>query len=52
MTDSRRISGMWWMSDNPETKLSGDLLIDEGKLELNGSFEGLKPVRGVLVSRG
>lgn len=34
---------MWWMSDNPETKLSGDLLIDEGKLELNGSFEGLKP---------
>lgn len=43
MTDSSRISGMWWMSDNPGKKVPGDLLINEGKLELNGSFEGLKP---------
>jgi len=43
MTDSRRITGMWWMSDNPDNKVPGDLLINEGKLELNGSFEGLKP---------
>lgn len=43
MTDSSRISGMWWMSDDPDNKVPGDLLIDEGRLELNGSFEGLKP---------
>lgn len=34
---------MWWMSDNPDKKVPGDLLIDEGRLELNGSFDGLKP---------
>ncbi|NTU72561.1 hypothetical protein HGB07_00055 [Candidatus Roizmanbacteria bacterium] len=43
MTDSSRISGMWWMSDNPNNKVPGDLLVDDGKLELNGSFEGFKP---------
>lgn len=30
------------MSDNPEKKVPGDLLVDEGRLELNGSLEGLK----------
>lgn len=43
MADPNRISGMWWMSDNPDKKVPGDLLVNEGKLELSGSFEGLKP---------
>lgn len=42
MTNSRRITGIWWMSDNPDIRVPGDLLMDEGRLELNGSFEGLK----------
>lgn len=43
MTVPSRITGMWWMSDNPDKKVPGDLLIDEGRLELNGCFEGLQP---------
>lgn len=43
MADANRISGMWWMSDKPDNRVPGDLLIDDGKLELNGSFEELKP---------
>ena len=42
MSDNSRIPGIWWLSDNPDTQVAGDLLIREGKLELNGSFEGVK----------
>lgn len=37
-----RITGIWWMSDDPDNKVPGDLLIDTRKLELNGSFTGLE----------
>lgn len=43
MTSTSRISGMWWLSNDPDNKVPGDLLVDDGKLELNGSFEGFKP---------
>lgn len=43
MIDSSRITGMWWKSDNPDRRVPGDLLIDEGRLELNGSFDDLRP---------
>jgi hypothetical protein len=38
-----RISGIWWFSDDPENTAPGDLLVADRKLELNGSFEGIKP---------
>jgi len=42
--EERRVSGIWWLSDKPENKIAGDLLIGNRKLKLNGSFdEGLKP---------
>lgn len=37
-----RIPGIWWLSDNPDKQVAGDLLISDRKLELNGSFEGMK----------
>lgn len=43
MTETNRISGMWWMSNDPDNKVPGDLLVDDGKLELNGCFEDFKP---------
>lgn len=30
------------MSDDPENHVAGDLLIQDGKLELNGSFDGMR----------
>lgn len=37
-----RITGLWWLSDKPDNKVAGDLLIEDRKLKLTGSFEGLK----------
>jgi len=37
-----KIQGIWWLSDKPDKVVSGDLLISDRKLELNGSFEGIK----------
>lgn len=39
---SERVAGLWWLSDKPDNKIAGDLLIEDRKLELTGSFEGLK----------
>lgn len=38
-----RIPGVWWFSDDPKGVVPGDLLIDDGRLELNGSFDGMAP---------
>lgn len=38
-----RIPGVWWFSDDPKNTMPGDLLVSDRKLELNGSFEGIKP---------
>lgn len=38
-----RIPGVWWFSDDPKNVVPGDLLIADRKLELNGSFDGMKP---------
>lgn len=43
MIEENRVAGLWWLSDAPDNQVAGDLLIDERKLELTGSFEGLKP---------
>jgi hypothetical protein len=40
--NSERIPGIWWFADDPSNTVPGDLLINDGKLELNGSFEGMK----------
>lgn len=37
-----RVSGIWWLSDKPDNKIAGDLLVEDRKLELTGTFEGLK----------
>ena len=42
MNNNDRIQGLWWLSDKPDNTVSGDLLISDRKLELNGSFEGIK----------
>ena len=42
MDEILRTPGIWWLSDDPDNKVSGDLLISDKKLELNGSFEGMK----------
>lgn len=42
MNQNELIQGLWWFSNKPETKISGDLSIKERKLELNGCFEELK----------
>lgn len=41
MENKTRIPGVWWLSENPDKQVAGDLLIKERKLELNGSFEGM-----------
>jgi hypothetical protein len=38
----KRVSGIWWLSDSPDNKIAGDLLIEDRKLELTGSFKGLQ----------
>jgi hypothetical protein len=38
-----RIPGIWWFSDDPKNTVPGDLLTKDRRLELNGSFEGMKP---------
>lgn len=43
MNEEKRIAGLWWLSDKPDNKIAGDLLIEDRRLELTGSFEGLKP---------
>lgn len=43
MGEANRTAGLWWLSDKPNNKIAGDLLIEERKLELTGSFEGMKP---------
>lgn len=48
MDNKDKIQGLWWLSDKPENKVSGELLIEERKLELNGTLEGAKS----LVSMG
>jgi len=40
---SERIPGIWWFSDDPNNTVPGDLLVTDRKLELNGSFIGMKP---------
>jgi len=42
MNQENKIQGIWWLSDHPEQQVSGELFIDERKLELNGSLEGIK----------
>jgi len=42
MNQNEPIQGQWWLSNKPETRISGDLSIKERKLELNGCFEELK----------
>jgi len=42
MDSSKRIPGIWWLSDKPENHIAGDLLIEDRMLELNGSFEEMK----------
>lgn len=37
-----RIPGLWWLSDDTDNRVPGDLLVNDRKLELNGSFEGMK----------
>jgi len=37
-----KVQGIWWLSNKPDKVVSGDLLINDRKLELNGSFEGIK----------
>lgn len=43
MIEDGRIPGIWWISDEPDNKVPGDLLINDGRLELNGSFQPLQP---------
>lgn len=43
MSESKRIPGLWWLSNDPDKQAGGDLILEDRKLELNGSFEGLKP---------
>lgn len=38
-----RMPGIWWFSDDAENVMPGDLLVEDGELELNGSFDGMKP---------
>lgn len=40
---SERIPGIWWFSDDPDNTVPGDLLVTDRRLELNGSFVGMKP---------
>lgn len=40
---SERIPGIWWFSDDPDNSVPGDLLVTDRRLELNGSFVGMKP---------
>lgn len=40
------------MSDDPENHVAGDLLLHNGKLELNGSFDGMKDGVWGAVSAG
>jgi len=40
---SQRIPGIWWFSDDPKNVVPGDLLVEDGELELNGSLDGIKP---------
>src|SRR3989338_1907789 len=52
MDEILRTPGIWWLLDDPDNKVSGDLLISDKKLELNGSFEGMKSGSfGVELSR-
>jgi len=42
MSKNEKIQGLWWLSDKPEVQIAGDLSINDRKLELNGSLEGIK----------
>lgn len=43
MDNTERITGVWWMSDDPDNRVPGELLVQTRKLILNGSFEAMKP---------
>ncbi len=36
------VSGIWWLSSNPDKQVTGELLIDNRKLELSGTFVEIK----------
>src|SRR3990167_2723137 len=42
MNTNDKVQGLWWLSDEPDKTVSGDLSIRDKRLELNGSFEGIK----------
>ena len=37
-----RVAGLWWISSKPDNKVAGNLLIEDRKLELIGSFDDIK----------
>lgn len=46
-----KISGLWWLSNNPDDAISGDLWLEKGILELNGYFSDGKDIRAGRFNR-